>query len=64
MFAMIHRFRLPNLIRFASMRAAASKSESETKLGEILKQRFPTARLIDVKDTSCNYCRVERLADV
>ena len=31
------------------------KTAGETTLNNILKNRFPNARLIDVKDTSCKY---------
>lgn len=44
-----------DLFRYASMTSSASTTAGEKKLNEILKKRFPNARLIDVKDTSCNY---------
>ncbi|CAF1272075.1 unnamed protein product [Adineta steineri] len=59
-----NRFRLSNLIanqnainifRYANVNAPSSSSsqtDGETKLNEILKKRFPDARLVDVKDTS------------
>lgn len=62
--AWIHRFRLSSLVglqstrdlfRYASMNTTASSTTGEKKLNEILKKRFPNARMIDVKDTSCNY---------
>ena len=56
--ALIHRFRLSSVIGAQSLRRYASTTSStagEKKLNEILKKRFPNARLVDVKDTSCNY---------
>ena len=60
MMSLINRFRLVNQtslnrIRLMSTNVSSSKTESETNLNEILKKRFPNARLIDVKDTSCKY---------
>lgn len=60
----MNRFRLSNLIanqnfinifRYANINASSSRTEGETKLNDILKKRFPNARLVDVKDTSCKY---------
>ncbi|CAF2865098.1 unnamed protein product [Rotaria sp. Silwood2] len=60
----INRFRLSNLIRnqntlnvfrYSSINtssSSSSKTEDESKLSDVLKKRFPNARLIDVKDTS------------
>jgi hypothetical protein len=63
--ALMNRFRLSNLItnqntinlfRVVSVNASsASQTDGETKLNDVLKKRFPNARLIDVKDTSCKY---------
>ena len=66
MASLIQRFRLSsaltNVFRYSHANASSSSSSSaakrtdgETKLNEILKKRFPDARLIDVKDTSCKY---------
>jgi hypothetical protein len=60
MASLIHRFRLINqtsinLLRYMSTNVSSSPTDGETKLNDILKKRFPTARLIDVKDTSCKY---------
>lgn len=41
-----------NLFRYASQ---SSKTEAEIKLNDVLKNRFPNARLVDVKDTSGKY---------
>lgn len=70
MVSLFNRFRLSNLItkqssfnlfRYTSTNtSASSKTDGETKLSTILKQRFPNARLIDVKDTSCKYCRLKK----
>jgi hypothetical protein len=66
--AFINRFRLSNLItnqntinlfRYTrvntSSSSPAAQTDGETKLNDVLKKRFPNARLIDVKDTSCKY---------
>ena len=45
----------PNGLRFASAHTTPSKTDGEIKLSEILKKRFPSARLLNVKDTSCKY---------
>ncbi|CAF0789971.1 unnamed protein product [Rotaria sp. Silwood1] len=60
--AFLNRFRFSNLIRnqttlnlfrYSNINASSSsKTEDEMKLNDILKKRFPNARLIDVKDTS------------
>ena len=45
----------PNAWRFASAHTTPKKTDGEVNLSEILKKRFPAARLLDVKDTSCKY---------
>jgi len=64
MVSLINRFRLLNLltnqtsinlVRYMSTNVSSSQSDGETKLNDILKKRFPNARRIDVKDTSCKY---------
>lgn len=60
MVSLINRFRLSsvltNAFRYSHANASSSKrTEGETKLSEILKKRFPDARVINVKDTSCKY---------
>jgi len=46
-----------NIFRYANVNASSSSSrtDGEVKLNDILKKRFPNARLVDVKDTSCKY---------
>lgn len=60
----LNRFRLSslitnqtnlNLFRFASSNAPPAQTDGEIQLNDILKKRFPQARLIIVKDTSCKY---------
>jgi hypothetical protein len=45
-----------NIFRYANVNASSSsRTDGEVKLNDILKKRFPNARLVDVKDTSCKY---------
>ncbi len=46
-----------NIFRYANINASSSspRTDGEVKLNDILKKRFPNARLVDVKDTSCKY---------
>ena len=59
MISLFNRFRLPstNVLRVATRFYASSSplTDGEKNLNELLKMRFPNARLINVKDTSCNY---------
>lgn len=62
--SLVNRFRSINLLGYSSMRhvfrwtstnISSPQTDGEKKLNQILKTRFPNAKLIDVKDTSCNY---------
>ena len=62
--SLVNRFRPSNLLSYSSMRnvfrlastnVSSAQTDGEKKLNQILQNRFTNAKLIDVKDTSCNY---------